>query len=343
MQKDSKILQSPSGVKFSLYNFSLILLSIILINSCSRENPTQPVDDGLPPAIPQQLSVYSAIDGWIGIEWLPNSEPDIIKYNIYRSINDTNNFNYLSSTSNSYFIDDTLNYDSTYYYCITAMDDENLESNKSQIVYGKPVNYYKPYRPQALEINGRNWGNGISIELHWAPTYSSDVAGYEIYRSSSPDFQTDSTHFHDFTTVINYSDTTNIQLLQNYFYKIVAVDKGGLKSSPAGPVGDLIYDKPYVIFPANNSHPDNFEYFKIFSCGRPAIYKLVIKTNPYYGVVVEEEIESQITSDTLEIPFNSYYVENYKTYYWQVFVYSGNSNEPNTFTDMTTFAIYPKP
>jgi fibronectin type 3 domain-containing protein len=249
----------------------------------------------------------------------------------------------LGSTNNSYFIDDTLDYDTTYFYSITALDRNNLESDRSNIVSGKPENYFKPYRPQSLEINGRNWNNKISIELSWAPSYSTDIAGYEIYRSTSPDFSADSTNLHDFINGINYSDTSNIQTLQTYFYYVSAVDKGGLKSSAAGPIGDLILDKPQIVFPANNSQPDNFDYFKIISCSSPAIYKLVIKSNPHYGVVVEENIESSIVADTLEIPFNSYYIENYKTYYWQVFVYSDNSNEPNTFIDMNRFAIYPKP
>ncbi len=344
MLKDLKILQYRNAAKHLLYNFSLILTLPFLLFACGREDLVQPADDGLPPAIPQQLYVYGAQDGQIGLEWERNTEPDLSNYLIYRSAADTLHFSLEASTYSNYYVDDSLDYKTKYYYYITAVDTKDRESGKTNIVWGRPENKYRPYGPRDVQINGRNWNSEILINLSWTPSYSSDVDGYEIYRAAIPDFQLDSLYLHDFTKGINYDDTTGIELLQTYYYTVVAVDKGGLKSSLPQVISDFIYDKPRIIFPEINSRVDYFNEFEIVSCGKPATYKLVLQTNPVYNnPVFETEITSEILNDTLGIPFNFFGVDAYKTYYWRVFVYSGNSTEPNTFTDLYSFAIYPKP
>ena len=66
--------------------------------------------------------------------------------------------------------------------------------------------------------------------LSWEPSNESDIAGYNIYRNLNSTFLADSTNLIGFTDKIEYSDTNNIQFYKMYFYKVRAVDKGGLLS-----------------------------------------------------------------------------------------------------------------
>ncbi len=147
---------------FSRFRF-FIALTFIIYQSCERSDITSPIDDGLPPATPVNLSIFRARDGEIGIEWLKNREPDINGYNIYRSIGDTINLIKIDSTQEDYHIDYYLEYDSTYYYRISAVDKFGNESLLTPPVSAKPENLYPPYTPFMIEINARNWNDFLSV------------------------------------------------------------------------------------------------------------------------------------------------------------------------------------
>ena len=98
------------------------------VSSCKRPVELTSSSNGIPPATPADVTIYAAYDGEIGIEWQGNSEPDLKGYNIYRKT-DSTNYKIIDFTSDNYFIDDSLDYNTTYYYEITAVDNSNLEMN----------------------------------------------------------------------------------------------------------------------------------------------------------------------------------------------------------------------
>ncbi len=324
------------------YNFLLASVILTFILGCRQSRITEPIDDSLPPAAPSGLRVYAARDGQIGIEWRPNSEYDLIGYNIYRSINKPNRFVLLNFTRNTFFIDDSLEYDTTYYYRISAIDKLKRESPKSDYVSATPKNLYPPLRPVKLNINARNWVNNTSINLYWSPSSDTDIKGYEIYRSKIPNFETDSLHYLDFTTKTFYFDKKGVQLLTDYYYKIKAVDKGGLKSLSTQEVNDAILNLPLLIFPSNNSSLRTLTEFRFKTVSRPARYKLVIQANEFYGTIKEIDFTSNLTDQEIKIDAAGLYLEQYKTYWWRVFTYTKSGTDPNSISELFSFTFIPR-
>ncbi|KAB2839631.1 MAG: hypothetical protein F9K45_09880, partial [Melioribacteraceae bacterium] len=126
-------------------SFKIFLFFSLLpfINSCERETINNPGDDGFGPAVPSNFGIFGARDGEIGIEWIKNANPSD-RYIIYRSINNQNDFVQIDSTYNEFYIDDSLEYDFTYYYKITARDIFNRESEPTRVVSAQPINSQRP-------------------------------------------------------------------------------------------------------------------------------------------------------------------------------------------------------
>lgn len=324
------------------YKPIVFLIILLLLQSCDRSSVSEPVDDGLPPAQPSNLSVYYARDGEIGIEWRRNNEPDLMGYNIYRSVDETDEFTLLDFTTNEYYIDSPLEYDLTYSYKISAVDIASRESNLSQIVSATPENFYAPLSPASPIINARNWNDSLSIKLSWSPPVDNDLAGYEIHRGDSSGFTPTENNFIGFSSTLSFTDKSNLELLKNYFYIIISVDKGDLKSNPSSEFSDMIFDRPVIISPANGADINYNSEFKIKTVGAEASYKLVIQANELVGIIEESNISSDIVNGEIEIPVNTNSLDPYNTYYWRVYSYSVNDNSPNSFTDLYNFTIYPE-
>lgn len=323
--------------------FKAVIAFSILISlaDCQREVLTDPVDNGLPPVTPINLNVYTAFDGAVGIEWQSNSEPDLKGYNIYRSIGKPANFKLLTFTSDVFFIDRNLEYDSTYYYKISAVDQAGRESQLTNFVSANPKNIYAPLKPQYVKINARNWQNNSGIELSWSPSIDIDIKGYQIYRSTVPTFEADTAHYLGFTSGISFFDNKDIKLLTDYYYRIIAVDRGGLKSRATDAVNDAMLNSPTLISPANNSTVSTITEFRFKAASRPANYKLVIQSNIVYGVVKEISFSSDVVDQEIKVNLTGAFWEAYKTYTWRVYTYTASDTDPNSFSDYFYFTYIP--
>jgi len=332
MKINLSILQLNSKL-FIMKMFKLtffIFFASIIFWGCDRG--TEMIEDpGIPPAVPTGLRVFYASDGEIVIEWRSNSEPDIKGYNIYRRT-DTTETQKIAYVNDSFFFDDSLSYDTTYYYKITAVNLWDRESDFSGEVSAKPENRYIPQRPIGLNINARNWEGELSVFMNWLRNEESDVTGYNIYRSISPGFSADSINLVGFSGTANFSDTTSLNFYQNYFYKIRAKDRGGLLSNPSEEVNDLILEIPEVIFPPDSSMVEFFDEFIIKTIDVPATYRIGLQTNKFFGEIWSRTVSTSIINDTLKINFNPPSLQVNKIYYWRLAVYSGNSTDPNSIS-----------
>lgn len=324
-----------------LYRSAIVLIVSLLFWSCNRDKIAEPVDDSIPPATPSDLNVFAAYDGQVGIEWKKNYESNLKGYFIYRSINRTDHFEQISFTDQNYFIDDSLSYDSTYYYKISAVNRNNMESPLTISVTARPINIYTPLRPNRLTINARNWTNSVGIKLFWDPSTDTDVLGYKIYRSVLQDFAADSFHYLDFTTQFFYLDTLQIKLLTNYYYKIIAVDKGGLKSPATTEVTDLVLNSPELVYPANNSIINSLTEFRIKTASSPAKYKLAIFSNEIYGTILEINFSSNKIDEELKVDVTGLQLDQFKTYLWRVYTYTASDIDPNSYSTLSAFTYFP--
>jgi hypothetical protein len=310
---------------------AIFLLSIFFLG-CDRTNEIIE-DPGIPPAVPTGLRIFYASDGEIVIDWNSNSEPDVKGYNIYRRT-ESNAEVKIAFVNDNYFFDDSLEYDATYYYKITAVNLWDRESDSSSEVFAKPENRYSPEKPLGVRINARNWEGEISVYIYWLLNEESDVEGYDIYRSTSPGFTPDSSNLVGFSNGANFSDTASLNFYTNYYYKIRAKDKGGLLSNASDVVNDLIFEIPEVIFPPDSSTVEFFEEFVIKTIDVPAKYRIGLQTNKFFGEIWATIVSSTIVNDTLKINFNPPSLQVNKTYYWRISTYSANSSDPNSISKL---------
>ncbi|TSA26363.1 MAG: hypothetical protein D4R68_07555 [Ignavibacteriales bacterium] len=301
----------------------------------------EPIDDGKPPAIPTDLQIFGAHDGEIGIDWHKNSESNITGYKIYRSINKPNNFIFITQINDNYFIDNHLEYDSTYYYKISVVNSFGHESPMTDFVYAKPINIYAPLSPSNVRINARNWSTVSTILLYWDPPLDTDIKGYYIYRSTTESLDADTLHYLDFTQLTSYFDTKNIIPLTKYYYRIKSVDKGFLKSPPTFVISDVVLNSPTLIFPSDNSIIKKLTEFRFKSVSLPATYKLVIQSNEVYGTVQEFNFTSELLDQELKVDVSNVQLESSKTYTWRVFTYTSSAIDPNSFSGSFTFTYIP--
>ncbi len=315
----------------------LILPFFAIIIGCERPTGYNQTDSGIPPAVPASPAVYAAYDGTVLIYWQNDPEADLKGYNVYRST-DSVNFAFLAFTSDNSFVDDSLNYNTRYYYRITALDIWNNESSPSVVISAVPENKYAPYAPAGISINARNWEGQESVYLSWNPNPESDIAGFRIYRSTAVGFNADSSSYIGYTDKLEYKDTVNLKLYQTYYYALKAVDKGGLISSASGEVNDEIFGIPQIVFPKDGETTSYFQQFIIKAVDNPAKYEIIVQDNEYFGELWSTDFNTAETGDTLYVPFTANYVYP-GTYYWRVATYSDNGSGPNSISKLYKFII----
>lgn len=326
----------------SIYNRVLILLLMLSPFGCERDNVNTPItDDGVPPNPPAGITVWRASDGQIGIEWFRNNELGTSGYNIYRSIGDTSNFEFLEFTSDIYYLDTKLVYDSSYFYKVKTLDIFDNESAFSLTVSATPKNRFYPSTPFDISINARNWNDSIYIYLNWFPTGDTDIEFYEVYRDTNPEVEIDSQLFHGTTDHLNFSDAGNVKILTQYYYRIVAVDQGGLKSEPTRVLTDIIFNKPGVLSPPDGSEISTISGFEIKLVSKPADYRIVLQKNKYFDIIKEIDFYTEEIDINKFIALQNISLEPYREYYWRIITYSDFSSEPNSFTDLNKFTIVP--
>jgi fibronectin type 3 domain-containing protein len=105
----------------------------------SNEDSATPYD-ATPPAPPTSL-VASAGDGTVSLDWLDNSEDDLDGYNIYRSTTSGGGYSKLNGLllSETFYDDNSVTNETTYYYVVTAVDIYTNESGYSTEVSATPT------------------------------------------------------------------------------------------------------------------------------------------------------------------------------------------------------------
>lgn len=321
-----------------LYIYITIFL---LFTSCNREKTDEPVNDGIPPNAPIGARSYLNSDGEIGFEWPANQQAGIKGYNVYKFVNDTVRQVASEYTTKNYYEEYYLEYDSTYYYRISAVDVFGLISKPSEFISFQPINRYKPYAPSQLMANGKNWFDNISFELRWHPAYDTDIKGYEIHRDTIAAFSVSDSSLIGFSTNNSFKDSSGLKILTDYYYKIISVDKGNLKSKVSFESNDIILNRPELIFPSNSESLDYFSTFEIKTAARPATYKLFIQANELFDVIYEKEFSNSQISSNIIISVGGLTLEAYKKYFWRVAAYTKDLTEVNSFSNVRSFTIIP--
>ncbi|MCP4708408.1 MAG: S8 family serine peptidase, partial [Planctomycetes bacterium] len=158
-----------------------------------------------PPQPPQQLVVNQGSSQLL-LNWQPPSASDLAGYYIYRST-DPGSFSETPLTTVgpvSYYLDENVQNGTTYYYYLTAFDEEGLVSDPSNIANGTPTEFPAPSNLNAGDgFDGYvplTWNAPVTVfttlidEKTGQPFYVSDnppltlatLTGYTVYRSLTP-------------------------------------------------------------------------------------------------------------------------------------------------------------
>lgn len=111
--------------------FSAVILGAsMLLVSCAREKTVFRYDNSAPSA-PRGVTSLNG-DGYVILTWFANPEPDLAGYDIYRGATDCNGpYTYVVSTTDTFFVDNSVTNGNTYYYAVAAYDRDDLQSDLS--------------------------------------------------------------------------------------------------------------------------------------------------------------------------------------------------------------------
>ncbi len=319
-----------------MYKFIFLLCLVLFISGCSREVNEIIGPDTNPPSPPQGLYVYFAGDGMVILVWQSNRELDLSFYKVYRGV-DTLNFSYVGSASENVFADKGLDYDTTYYYYITAVDNSGNESEPSLIVSAKPVNLAPPTQPYGLVVDAHNDPDGVYFNLRWRENPDGDLKLYKIFRSTTQNFQISDSNLVGISAVNFYRDTLNLTSGHRYYYKVVAVDKGGLESKPSYEDDDVILLTPELIHPLDRAFVGYSFTFKWKKVEDATGYVVFVSTSRFGNEIWKKVVYSE--SDTISISYTGPALYNGRTYFWKVATFTKDEDIINSISETRSFTI----
>jgi len=175
------------------------------------------------PAAPASL-IASAGASQVDLDWDDNTDLDLDGYNIYRSTTSAvAGFTKINSSVVliSTYTDTGLVNATPYWYKVTAVDVQSPsnESGDSNVVTATPGDNTPPAAPTGLTANG---GDG-QVALDWNNNSEPDLAGYDVYRSSTSAIAGFAKINGSLVLVSNYTDSGVVNSTQ-YWYKVRAID-----------------------------------------------------------------------------------------------------------------------
>lgn len=174
-------------------------------------------------------------DSKVIVGWDASTDPLTGGYNVYRATAAAGPYTKINAsliTTNTY-VDDTAVNGTTYYYKVTAVDSAYVGTSIETQHYGNETlienavaasvtagTSTAPEAPTALSVNGNYWTG--KAQLTWTASTSTDVIGYNVYRSESASDPAP-TLIASAVTGISYDDATAVNGT-TYYYTLKAVD-----------------------------------------------------------------------------------------------------------------------
>ncbi|HQK92536.1 MAG TPA: FlgD immunoglobulin-like domain containing protein, partial [Armatimonadota bacterium] len=191
--------------------------------------------DITPPATPTGLA-SAAENGRVTLSWTASKSPDVTGYFIYRSAAAGTSYRRLNGAPQreTRYVDESVTNGVTYTYRVSAVD-SSVPFNESALtdaVSAVPRDRTPPDTPTGLAAQGAN----RQVTLKWAANTDQDLAGYNVYRSSTPD----GSYARMNSEVVTGTAYTDVQVVNGtvYYYRITAVDTAvpANESEPTDPV-----------------------------------------------------------------------------------------------------------
>lgn len=206
--------------------------------------------DFIPPTQPGAPTLVSGHCQGLLVSWPPNPPDDgVVGYKVYYGTASGAYTDTRSAGGTSTYVG-SLTDGTTYYVAVTALDAAGNESYKSSERSATTSNTTTPSAPGTLVASDNLTG---VVDLAWGATTSNtsaltgdpaspmirDLAGYRVYRNTSPNFSLNAGG-----TVVRADETTlkpsqnptfvdgNVVNCRQYYYKVTAVDLCAVESAP---------------------------------------------------------------------------------------------------------------
>jgi hypothetical protein len=203
----------------------------------------------IPPPPPTGLTAVPS-NSLITLDW-DDSGPEVASCNLYRSTISGIFIDSTNLTTSAYADHDVIN-GTRYYYVVTAVKTNGIESSQSSEVSAVPNNDIAPDAPTGLTAVA---GDG-KVTLDWNDNTETDFDTYSVYRSTTSSNYTDALAIN--VNSSSYTDNSAINS-NTYYYVVTATDTNGHESvksaevsaSPAGPPPATFPYDP-IVFGSNN-------------------------------------------------------------------------------------------
>jgi fibronectin type 3 domain-containing protein len=176
----------------------------------------------------------TASGGGIFLNWNDSTEANLAGYNVYRGTSSTftpssaNKVNTTGLINESDFNDIFAPSGTTTFYAISAVDTTGNESGFTRVSATRTSDTTPPAAPANLSV----MGSASAITLDWDNNAESDLAGYNVSRSTSANGTFSLLNTGGLLTTSSYIDGSAADGV-TYFYRVVAVDQSGNSSTPA--------------------------------------------------------------------------------------------------------------
>jgi fibronectin type 3 domain-containing protein len=176
----------------------------------------------LPPTL-TGLEATKNLPRKIDIKWQPSKIEDFEHYNLYRSSKRDGSYDVISKLSKNSYSDPIESDGEVYFYKVTAVDQDHLESLPSLPVEGMSLPIPATPAITSATIEGKK------AVIRWSAG-DARAKSYIVTRNSGGWFKKEEIKFDDIksTSFIDESIVPNIK----YNYKVSAVDENGLISKP---------------------------------------------------------------------------------------------------------------
>ncbi len=194
------------------------------------------VGDVDPPAQPKGL-VIASDTGKLELSWRANTEPDLLGYQIFRTVNNDQRSHYILVNSEPYdstvFVEELPKVvKNKFFYYIVAVDTAFNRSEPSDFAIGQMPDILPPEQPFIKKITYED----EQMIITWIPNVDNDLMGYDLYRSDSAevlDYQKVNPQLiaRDAFRFIDRQAAPN----KGYLYHLKALDSAGNASFPSLP------------------------------------------------------------------------------------------------------------
>ena len=157
----------------------------------------------------------------VSLDWNDNTDSGLVGYNVYRSTTTGGPYSKINGTVvvPSAYVDTGVSNGTTYYYVVAAVHECGNESGPSGEASATPQDF-----PPAVPTNLGATPDNAKVDLNWNDNGESDLAGYNVYRSTTQGGPYSKVNG-SLVTVSNYTDT-GLTNGTTYYYTVTAEDNG---------------------------------------------------------------------------------------------------------------------